>query len=79
MEARGISQDAAKSPNQSSSTTTASLLEDNTASTQLEQLSKVDRLQKELKAAELEEPIWRASVTTHGLSNGMPVNGCDNT
>ena len=68
MEARGISQDAAKSPNQSSSTTTASLQEDNTASTQLEQLSKVDRLQKELKAAELEESIWRASVTTLGIS-----------
>ena len=42
-------------------------------------MSKVDRLRRELKAAELEESLQRASITTHGLSDGTPVNGCDNT
>lgn len=39
----------------------------------------MDRLRQELKAAELEESLQKASVTTHVITQEKPLNGCDDT
>ena len=80
VEARGTNQTSARSgPNRTANTTTANLQEDSAAATQSNILSKVDRLRQELKAAELEESLQKASVTTHGITQETPLNGCDDT
>ena len=61
-------------------TTTATNLQEGSAdATQSNILKKVDRLMQELKAAELEESLQKASVTTHGIIQESPMDGCDST
>ena len=76
MEARGMSQVSTRSgPNRPPSATTANLQEDSIVGTQQNIPSKVERLRQELQAAELEESLQNASVTTHGLSQGPSPDG----
>ena len=80
VEARGMNQTSARSgPNRIANTTTANLQEDSVAATQSNILSKVDKLRQQLKAAELEESLQKASVTTHGITQETLLNGCDDT
>ena len=78
MEARGMSQVSTRSgPNRPPSATTANLQEDSIVGTQQNTPNKVERLRQELQAAELEESLQNASVTTHGLSQGPSPDGSD--
>ena len=79
VEARGKDQTSAQSGPNRIANTTANLQEDSAAATQSNILSKVDRLRQELKAAELKESLPKASVTTHGITQETPPNGCDDT